>query len=384
MNTPTMPAISLLTLCLLASACHEDHAEHEGHAHRKIVVTSPLAKDVTITQQYVCQIRSQRHIEVCALASGFLMEIPIKEGQAVKQGDVLFNILPVLYKARMEAEKAEAQLAAIEYNNAKKLFEDKNKVVSDQDVALCQAKLAKAQAKLELAEAELGFTTVRAPFDGIVDRLLRQQGSRIQEEDVLTTLSDNAVMWVYFNVPEARYLDYMAGLQTGGTGADPQARLAVILEELNRVAKIELVLANGSRFAQVGKLGTIEANFNNETGNIAFRADFPNPDRLLRHGQTGNVLVHRVAKQAIVIPQRATFEILDKRYVYVVDADGTVHQRLITIQHELDDIFLIKSGIGVDDKIILEGGRQVHEGDKVEFEFRKPEEALSNQKNRAE
>ena len=200
-------------------------------------------------------------------------------------------------------------------------------MVSQNEVTLLEAKLAKAQAKAELAKAELNFTTVKAPFDGIVDRLHEQQGSLVKEGDILTTLSDNSVMWVYFNVPEARYLEYMA---------DPSQDK----EDL----QIELMLANGNKFPQLGKIGAIEADFNNETGNIPFRADFPNPDRLLRHGQTGTVLISRVLKDAIVIPQRATFEILDKRYVYVVDKDDVVHQREIVIQNELEDIFVIKNG----------------------------------------
>src|SRR5262249_53767468 len=114
----------------------------------------------------------------------------------------------------------------------------------------------------------------------------------------------------------------------------------------------------------------------NETGNIPFRADFENPDDLLRHGQTGNVLIHRTLNNAIVIPQRATFEILDKRYVYVVDKDGVVHKREIVIQNELDDIFVIKKGLDVNDRIVLEGIRQVRDGEKVEYEFRKPEQRL--------
>ena len=91
--------------------------------HQKIVVTSPKAKDVTITQQYVCQIHSQRHIEVRALESGYLEEIPVKEGQAVKKGDVMFKIVPILYQAKLDAEMAEAKLAELEFNNTKKLFD---------------------------------------------------------------------------------------------------------------------------------------------------------------------------------------------------------------------------------------------------------------------
>jgi membrane fusion protein (multidrug efflux system) len=233
------------------------------------------------------------------------------------------------------------------------LFE--KKVVSSEEVALHQAKLAKAQAKAKLAEAELNFTIVKAPFDGIVDRLHEQVGSLINERDILTTLSDNRVMWVYFNVPEARYLEYKASL-----GQDKEE------------PRIELVLANGSKFPKTGKIGAIEAKFNNETGNIPFRADFENPDDLLRHGQRGNVLIHRTLHNAIVIPQRATFEILDKRYVYVVDKDGVVHRREIVIQNELEDIFVIKKGLDVNDRIVLEGVQQVRDGEKVEYEFRKP------------
>ncbi len=341
------------------------HNEEQEEAHQKIVVTSPMAKDVIITQQYVCQIHSRRHINVCALENGFLMPILIKEGQAVKTDEVLFQIKPVLYQARLNAELAERDLAQLELNNTQRLATKQG--VSQNEVKLFEAKLAKAQAKADQASAELNFTTVRAPFDGIIDRLREQQGSLIKEGDILTTLSDNSVMWVYFNVPEALYIEYMAGLMQ-----DKEDH------------QIELVLANGSKFPQSGKIGAIEAQFNNETGNIPFRADFPNPTGLLRHGQTGNVLIHRTLKNAFVIPQRATFEILDKRYVYVVGEDDVVHHREIVIQHEMEDIFVIKKGLDVNDKIVLEGVRQVHDGDKVEYEFRKPEEALANQKNHAE
>ena len=101
---------------------HEEHAHQE---HHKIVVTSPKAKDVIITQQYVCQIHSQRHIKVRALENGYLEEIPVKEGQAVKKGDVMFKIVPTLYKAKLDAELAEAQLAELEFKNTKKLFKEK-------------------------------------------------------------------------------------------------------------------------------------------------------------------------------------------------------------------------------------------------------------------
>ena len=347
---------------------HEEEVKHEEH---HIVVTSPMAKDITIIQEYVCQIHSRRQIDVRSLEDGYLKAIPVREGQEVKEGDLMFEVVPVLYKARLDAELAERDLAQLELNYTTTLADKQG--VSQKEVNLYKAKLAKAQAKADLAQAELDFARVKAPFDGIIDRLKQQQGSLVEKGAVLTTLSDNKVMWVYFNVTEKRYLEYMA--ETG---------------KKKFKLDVELVLANHNKFPQPGQIdlehqvGAIEANFNNQTGNIAFRADFPNPNGLLRNGQTGTVLINRVSKGAIIIPQRATFENLAKRYAFVVDKEGKVHQREIVIEHELEDIFVIGAGLDVNDKIILEGIRQVREGEHVEYEYRKPEEVMANQKNKAE
>ena len=395
------------------SGC-EKPQEQAHHEHHKILVTCPMVKDVINTQQYVCQIHSYRHIEVRAMESGYLEAIQVKEGQTVKQGDSLFKVVTTLYEAKLDAEVAEAQLAEIEFTNTQKLFQQK--VVAQPEVALAQAKLAKAKAKVKLSQAELNFANIKAPFDGIIDHQRHQQGSLISEGDILTTLSDNSTMWVYFNVPESRYLEYQARPDKDNV-------------------KVELMLANGEKFPQIGKIGAIEADFNNETGNIAFRADFPNPDRLLRHGQTGTILLSRVVNDAVVIPQRATFEILAKKYAFVVEdkqsvegneggeratkheathggkqeathsavdngkeaeahgdkhvgvherSHGVVRQREIVILNEMDDIFLIKDGLGVNDRIILEGIRQVRDGDEVEYEYQSPEQALNHLKYHAE
>jgi membrane fusion protein (multidrug efflux system) len=341
------------------------HKEEPHHKVHTIVATSPQSRDVTLIQQYVCQIHSQRHIKVRALETGYLEAIPVREGQQVKESDLMFAVRPVLYQAKADAENAEAQFAQLEFNYTSKLAQDK--VVSQNEVLLLHAKLDKAKAKAKLASAELDFATVKAPFDGIVDRLFHQQGSLVQEGEILTTLSDNSVMWIYFNVPEKQYLEFMASTKQKQDGM-----------------QIELVLANGEKFDQPGKIGAIEADFNNETGNIPFRADFPNPDRLLRHGQTGTVLIHRVVNDAIVIPQRAVFENLAKRYVYVVGKDVVAHQREIVVQNEIEDLFVIKEGVGVDDKIVLEGVRQVRDGEKVECEDRRTEEVVAQLKFHAE
>ena len=415
MNVVRTPHL-ILALCsaLLTPACSKSQAEdHKGHQeeHQKIVVTHPVAKDVISTQEYVAQIHSRRHIEVRALETGYLEEIHVQEGQTVKKGELMFKIVPVLYQAKLDTEAAHAKVQQIKFDHTK-LLSNKS-IVSNQELALAEAELAQAQAQVNLAKAELNFTTLKAPFPGIVDRQRAQQGSLVEEGDVLSTLSDNTTMWVYFNVPESRYLDYKSGAKTE--------------------MKIDLKLANGEIFPQPGQIGAIEAEFNNETGNIAFRADFANPDGLLRHGQTGTILIHRTLPGAIVIPQRATYEILAKKYVYVVEPvpaqlaaqgeaapgqaahgeaahaegkayegahepaehaasqhdrpaaqQGIVRQREIVIQDEMDDVYVIKDGLGVNDRIIFEGIRQVRDGDKIEYELEAPEAILSNLKYHAE
>jgi membrane fusion protein (multidrug efflux system) len=332
------------------------------HGQRKIVLTSPMAMDVDITQPYLCQMHSWRHINVRALTKGYLSEIKVREGQAVKKGDLMFKIVSTLNKAKLDAEMAEAKQAELEYQYTEQMV--RQHTVSEQQLKLLEAKRDRAKAKVAEAQAELDFTDVKAPFEGIVGRLHQQIGSLIMEGDVFTTLSDNSMMWVYFNVPQAQYLAYMAN------------------REQQENDKIELMLANRSKFPQPGRLRAIEAEFNDATGSIAFRADFPNPDRLLRHGQAGTILIHRKVHDAIVIPIRATYEILDKKYVYVVDKDDVAHRREIVVQNETDDIFVIKKGVGVGDRIVLEGIRQVRDGEKVEYEFRPPERGdakISNQ-----
>ncbi len=336
---------------------------HKQKEPCKIVVTTPTAMDLSITERYACQLHARRHAEIVSFEGGCLAEIKVHEGQAVRKGDVMFKIVQTLYEARLKAETAAAEVARLELMNIGKSSHEKPPAVSQNEVALLKAKLDSADAKRELANSALDFTIVKAPFDGIVDRLREREGSLIKEGDTLTTLSDNSVMWAYFDVPEKGYLEYMA--------ARKQHR---------EKEKIELELADETKFPQPGKIGAIDPRFKGDSANIPFRADFPNPDGLLRDGQTGTILIHRKLHDATVIPVLATFEFMEDRYVYVVDKDDVVHRREIVIENEMDDIFVIEKGVGVGDRIVLEGNREVRDGEKVESEFRRLEELIGKQK----
>jgi membrane fusion protein (multidrug efflux system) len=344
-------------LCaLLCTTSCESKKEAKEEA-TKYMVTSPLKKDTVVTKDYVSQIRSIQHIEIRALERGYLQKIFVDEGQFVKKGQLMFQIMPMLYNAEKQKAQAEVNFAEIEYQNTKKLAD--GNVVSPNELALSKAKLSKAKAELALAQVHLGFTEIRAPFDGIMDHFQVRLGSLVDEGDLLTTLSDNSKMWVYFNVPEAEYLGYKAKAQS------------------DKKMEVNLVLANQQQFNFPGVVETIEADFNNETGNIAFRATFPNPNGLLRHGQTGNVQMVVPLKNALIIPQKATFEVLDKKYVFVLDKDNVIKSREITIAAEMPHIYVVQGGLAENDKILLEGLRLVRENDKIHSKFVEPAAVMS-------
>jgi membrane fusion protein (multidrug efflux system) len=314
--------------------------------------------DTTITEDYVCQISSIHHIELRTQERGYLQKIYVDEGQSVKKGQLLFQIMPRLYEAELQKAKAEVNFTEIEYQNTKSLA-DRN-IVAPNELAMAKAKFDKAQAELALAQVHLEFTQVRAPFDGIIDRFHVRPGSLVDEGELLSNLSDNSKMWVYYNVPEAEYLDYKSEVQS------------------DEAVTVNLLMANNKLFEYPGVVETIEADFNNETGNIAFRATFPNPKGLLRHGETGNVLMHVPLKNALLIPQKSTFEVLDKRYVFVIDEDNVVRSREISIAAEMPHLFAVQDGLDVNDKILLEGLRLVRENDEIGYEFVKPDSAISH------
>jgi RND family efflux transporter MFP subunit len=333
------------------TACTSRHEEKE---------TCALKMDTSIINEYVSQIRAIRHIELRAQERGYLQQIFVDEGQFVKEGQLLFRIMPRIYEAELQRAQAEARMAEIEYQNTKGLTD--NNVVSANELAMAKARLDKARAEQSLAQAHLQFTEIRAPFDGIIDRFYLKLGSLVDEGDLLSTLSDNSRMWVYFNVPEPEYLDYQMRAQSGG------------------LREVHLRMANNQVFKYPGVVDAIEADFNNETGNIAFRASFPNPDKLLRHGQTGNILMKETMQDAVVIPQKATLEIMDKKYVYVVDKDSIVRLRPIVIGAEMPDLYIVREGLVANERILLEGLRKVKNKDRISFDYEAPRTVMAQLK----
>ena len=360
MNKRVTLALIFSTLLMITSCKGKKEEKEETVVYP---VTSPVKMDTVINKEFVSQIRSERNIEIRAQEKGFLEKIYVDEGQHVQAGQVLFRIMPQLYQADVLKAKAEVAQAEIELQNASTLA--KSNVVSINEKRMAKAKLDAAKAELNLAQTHLSFTTIRAPFSGIIDRLPLKLGSLVDEGDLLTSLSDNGGIFAYFNVSEPEYLNY----QTHSAE-----------RENNQVS---LIMANGETFPNKGIIQTIEGEFDNETGNIAFRAKFPNSNQLLRNGETGKIQMTLPLKNALIIPQKATYEIQDQKYVFVVGKDGVARSKNIKVSYELPDIYVVSEGLDVGDKILLEGVQKVKDDQKVETKFQDPKKVLSSLKLQA-
>lgn len=348
-------SLAFLTALSLFACHHEPHVAEEA-AH--FLVTRPLRTDTELTREYVAQIRAIQHIEVRALEKGYLQSVFVDEGQQIPAGRRMFQLLPIVYQAEVGKAKAEADLSEIEYKNTK-ILADKN-IVSPSELSVMNAKLNKAKAEVALASTHRSLTELNAPFSGIVGRFRARPGSLVAEGDLLTTLSDNSTVWVYFNVSEPEYLAHQA--RPKGQPELP----------------VKLVMADGHIFNHPGKVETIEGDFDNGTGNVAFRAAFANPEGLLRHGETGKIQMPVPMKNALVIPQKATFDVLDRKFVYVVDDKNVIHSRPITVAAELQHIFVVATGLDENDRVLVDGLRKVHEGVTIGVDYKEPADVMAH------
>lgn len=355
------PGIAL-SILLLAVGCTKKKEEKEEASIYP--VTSPVVQDTVINKEYVAQIQSVKNIEIRAQEKGFLEKIFVDEGQYVQAGQTLFRIMPKLYQAELLKAQAEVEQASIELKNASTLAN--NNIVSKNEKAMAKAKLDAANAEMKLAQIHLSFTDIKAPFSGVINRIPLKLGSLVDEGDLLTSLSDNTNIYTYFNVSEPEYLSYQTHVADRGSNV------------------VALITANGETYTHKGEIQTIEGEFDNETGNIAFRAKFPNPEKLLRNGETGKVQMVMPVHNALIIPQKATYEIQDQKYVFVIDKNGTAKSRNIKIAYELPDLYVVASGLSKGDQILLEGVQKVKDDQKIKTKFQDPKKVLQSLKLKAE
>ncbi|MBN8693548.1 MAG: efflux RND transporter periplasmic adaptor subunit [Bacteroidetes bacterium] len=338
---------------LLLAGCRSK--ENESEIRETFPVTHVIKSDTSTFTDYVAEVHAIQNVEMRARVTGYLEKIHVDEGTYVIENQLLFTInnreyLEELAKAKALYKSAVADMdaAELELKNVQHLAE--KKIVSSTELALAKNKLEAQKAKMEEASAHQSYaqirlsnTEIRAPFNGIINRIPHKTGSLIDEGTLLTTISHNDDVYAYFDVSEKEYLGYARNLQSDSVESKV----------------VSLILADGSEHPYKGKIETIESIINEKTGTIAFRARFSNPGKIIKHGASGRVRLRKKFNDALLIPQKSTFEIQDKHYVYILDNTNKVNIRNITIKHRLPHLYIINQGLKEGDKIIYEGIQNV-------------------------
>ena len=345
-------------LALVMLSCSQNKEENSKE-NTEVPVLQVIEKDTVVSNSFVTDIQAKKNIEIRSRMMGLMQHIYVNEGQAVKKGQVLFKINDSEYQmelaklnANVRQAEADIKIASIEVSQLQSLYN--KKYVASNELDLAKAKLESAKAKRAYAIAEkdailqkINFTKITAPFDGVIDIIPFKEGSLIENGALLTTLSQLDEVLAYFSIPENLYFELTAE------------------NKLNNHQKIELTLPNGKNYEFGGTLKTAESEIDRNTGSIRYKVAFPNPDRLIKHGTSGKLVISEDQPRSILIPQKSTFSIQDKTYVFVVDKNNKVKQKNIVVASTLNDSYLIESGLNRNDVIVLEGTQSLRDGDVI-------------------
>jgi len=333
-------------------------------------VIKPVMVDTVYQEEYVAEIHALQNVEIRTRVKGFIEQIHVDEGKPVAAGQLLFTLSSRTYKedllkanAQLKSATAELKSVEVELKNTKLLVE-KN-IVSKTELEMMQAKKEAIQAKMEeansaisLAKLNLSFTEVRAPFGGVINRIPNKRGSLVEEGTLLTTISNNNEVFAYFNMSESDYLNY------------------VTADDRQDFKTVDLLLANNTLYDYRGSVEVSESEFDASSGNIAFRARFPNPKALLKHGGNGKIIVTKPLKNAMLVPLRSTFEIQDKVFVFTIDKKNTIRQKPIVPKMRIPHFYVVETGLTKDETILYEGVENVKDGDQVKPEMISPQQTM--------
>lgn len=358
-KTSSLPLAGVAIIILLFSACGKPSANQTAPSSYPVMQVA--LQDTHIHIDYPAEIHAVQQVEIRARVGSYLKDILVDEGAAVVAGQMLFRLDPGEYKeelnkarAQFNIAQAELRSAELEYQSAAQLGD--KQVISKTEVKLAankvtlqKAKTEEARAQLSQAEIRYDNTIIRAPFPGIINRIPLRKGSLIDNGTLLTSLSDNREVFAYFDISEKEFLQFQKYAE--GLGLSSK--------------NVQLILSDDSVHAGSGKIETVEGAIDRNSGNIAIRARFSNEDGLLRHGASGKVRIRQNLSNVLLVPQKATFDIQDKSFVYVVDKNGRIQARNIVIARRLPHWYAVSAGLKAGETIVAEGVQSLKNNDQI-------------------
>lgn len=346
----------LLTLTALASlvSCENSSESKKNVRQYNVMTLSPTSRK--LSSSYSATIRGKQDIDIRPKVSGYITDINVREGSIVSKGQVLFIIDQVAYESELQTaianvDVANAAVAAAELtlNSKEQLFSQK--IISDYDLQMARTTLAKEKAQLAQAKANeikarnnLNYTMVKSPVDGVVGSLPFRVGALVSPSDAtpLTTVSDNSDMYVYFSMTESQVLSL-------------SRQFGSLDQVLKNMPDLELQLSDGTTYSEKGRIEAISGIIDPTTGAVAVRAKFPNRQRLLLSGGSGNVILPHQQSDCIVIPQAATYEVQDKVYAYRYTGGKAKSQIISVFEISNGKEYVVQGGLEKGDTIIVEG-----------------------------
>lgn len=363
MNKTKILLIAVLTV-VLASCGGGKSGGKPNFGDNEYAVRTVQGQNADLQTTYPATIKGVQDVEIRPKVSGFITKLCVKEGQQVKAGQLLFVIDNVTYaaavrqaRAAVNAAKAQLNTARLTYNNSQKLF--KNNVIGSYELQSSKnamesaaAQLAQAEAAYVSAKQNLDFCFVSSPANGVVGDLPYHVGALVSasSQQPLTTVSNNSTMQVYFSMTEKDLLDMTK--TAGGINA-----------AISSYPAVKLQLADGSIYNHPGKVATVSGVIDPTTGSVSMRADFPNPERVLKSGASGSIIVPHTATSAVIVPQDAVVEVQDKHFVYVVGKDNKVKYTPVEINSQNDGKnYIITSGLHICDRFVVNGVSSLQDG----------------------
>ncbi len=339
-----LPILSAVTVLL--SGCQDKPQAVQGRGTARIpipVVEVPL-KTVTGYSTYPASIEGTISSAVRAKVPGYITAVLVDEGARVRKGQTLFKLETQTLTQDAGAAEANVNAARVEVEKLKPLVE--KGIISNIQLETAQARLAQAEASYNSITASIDYATIKSPIDGYVGAINFRQGSLASPSDPspLTTVSDIDDVYAFFSMNERDYLDFIQHTE-GKT----------LTDKINNFPPVELVLVNGRAYPRPGKIETVTGQVNRTTGTVSFRATFPNPDRLLTHGNSGIVRLPETYEQVPVVPATSTFELQGIVYVYKVQGDTVVVSNPIEVEERVDNLVIVRSGIEPGEKIAAQG-----------------------------
>ncbi len=358
-------ALWVLTAVMLTSCGSKSNKM--GEASNDFAVETIQTTTADLKTSYPATIKGMQDIEIRPKVSGYLVKLLVDEGATVRKGQPLFLIDSEQYRATVKAAKAQIRVCRaniatqkLTVDNKRMLF--KQNIISSYDLKMAEntlasyeAQLAAAEAQLQSAQDNLRWCTVTSPADGVVGSIPYRVGSLVsgQSAEALTTVSNISKMYVYFSMTEKQLLALTR--EAGGVNA-----------AIKKMPAVSLVLSDGTTYSQSGTISTVSGVIDPSTGSVQMRATFDNAQHILRSGGTGSILIPTHASDAIMVPQSATFDVQDKKFVYVVNADKTVATREITVLPQNNgQTYVVASGLRVGERIVVDGVNQLKNGQKI-------------------